>query len=313
MKDRIEALRKIMGTLPDEQPARSVEIYEGVKKSRVKLIDYSINPYKAIYEIVASTWKGEWWNKWEKTPPEGRVKVVLSALSGKTLPQCLEAPSFTWKIEGLSRSAFDQLARHRNTGIGSVGMRDNSWLDASLRISSDLAPWKNEIESWWRQTKDLYEKIVKSGQSNWQSARLILPMGMCWMFTWTMNYRAFKDICAQRLMFCEQFDTVATVWLMREKLKEKFPLLAAFCRPACDVVRKCVYSDVYSLSIYFGALFKPCERWPVKEYYATFPNQAAANPEEIERELKVKIPKPFEWDEEVEKALREDMKYFEGD
>jgi thymidylate synthase ThyX/very-short-patch-repair endonuclease len=47
--------------------------------------------------------------------------VVKAALQGKTLPQPLEAPSFTWKIQGCSRSAFDQLARARFTAIGSVG------------------------------------------------------------------------------------------------------------------------------------------------------------------------------------------------
>jgi thymidylate synthase ThyX len=311
--EKIDLIRRIMGTLPDEQPERKDEIYIGVKGIRVKLVDYPRNPYRAIYEVVSSTWKGEWWDKWEKTPVEGRVKVVLAALEGKTLPQCLEAPSFTWKIEGLSRSAYDQLARHRNSGIGSVGMRDNSWLDASLRIPSDLLPWKDKVESWWKQTKDLYEEIVKSGQSNWQSARFILPMGTCWMFTWTMNYRAFKEVCSQRLAFHEQFDTCATVWLMREELKKRFPLLAAYCRPVCDWARKCIYCDVYSLSIYFGALFKPCGRWPVKEVYATFPNQAAANPEEIERDLGIKIPKPDEWNKIVEEALKQDMRFFEGD
>jgi len=277
----------------------------------VKLVDYTRNPYRAIFDVVTSTWKGEWWDKWENTPTDGRIKVVLAALEHKTLPQCLEAPSFTFKIEGLSRSAYDQLARHRFSAIGSVGFRDNAWTDASLRIPSDLLRWKDEIEKWWRKTKDLYQKITGSGQSSWQSARFILPMGTCWMFSWTMNFRSLQEICAKRLQACEQVDTVASVILMREEIKKKFPLLAAFLRPGCDWSRKCTYCDVYSLSILFGALFKPCGRWPVKEYYATFSNLAAADYGEIKAQLGVKLPEPFEWDEEVEKALEKDRRFFE--
>jgi len=308
--ETIDEIRQLMGTLPESQPKRKDKIYIGVKGIKVKLIDYPKNPYRAIYEIVASTWKGNWWKKWENTKPEWRIKVVLAALQGKTLPQCLEAPSFTFKIQGLSRSAFDQLARHRQTGIGSVGFRDNSWLDASLRIPSDLLKFQKEIKKWWKNTKTLYEKIVNSGQSSWQSARSILPIGTCWMFAWTMNYRAFKEICAQRLCFHEQYDTCATTWLMWNELYKKFPLLASYCRPICDVQKKCVYGDIYSLSILFGALFKPCGRWKTKETYATFKNLSAADKKEIEEQLDIYIPEPEDWSFIESEAIEKDRKYF---
>jgi len=318
-KKEIIRMRKIMGTLPEEQPKREDKIDVGVKNIRVELIDYPRNPYKAIYEVVTSTWGGrdKWWKRWNNASIEGRIQVVLAALQSKTLPQALEAPSFTWKIMGLSRSAFDQLARHRLTSIGSVGMRDNNWRDGSLRIPSDLARWYKDIEKWWKQTKDLYDKIVNSGQASWQSARAILPMGLEWRFTWSMNYRVFKDICARRMAFCEQYDTVMTVWLMWAELRKKFPLLAAFCRPRCDIIKKCYYSDIYSLSIMFGALFKPCGRWPVKDYWATFPNLSAASPDEISEELYrqygFKVPAPDEWNDLVDEGVIKDRRFFEED
>lgn len=314
----IEELRKTMGTHPETQPRRSDEIFIGVEKIKVELIDYPRNPYKAIYHIVTSTWGGrnKWWNKWENTSVEGRIMAVQAALSGKTLQQALEAPSFTFKIDGLSRSAFDQLARHRFTAIGSVGMRDNNWLDAALRIPSPMKKYYDEIRNWWIKTKDLYQKLVEEGQASWQNARFILPMGVCWRFTWTMNYRALKDdVLSRRLMFCEQFDTVATAWLIWNELYKKFPLLAVYCQPLCDRLQRCIYHDLYSLSAAFGCLFKPCGRWPPQgpEIYATFPNEAAADIEEIRSQLKIKIPEPNEWNELIEKALELDRKYFEED
>jgi len=46
-KESINKLRKIMGTLPDDQPPREDKIYVGVENIRVKLVDYTRNPYRA--------------------------------------------------------------------------------------------------------------------------------------------------------------------------------------------------------------------------------------------------------------------------
>ena len=314
----INKLRQTMGTLPESQPKRSDEIFVGVEGIRVKLIDYPHNPYRAIFSIITSTWAGrnKWWNRWENATVEGRIKVVTAALEGKTLPQALEAPSFTFQIEGLSRAAYDQLARARQSGIGSVGMRDNSHLDGALRIPSDLEKILPMIEKWWHETKDLYEFIVSSGKSSWQSARNILPMGLCWRFSWTMNYRSLKEICAQRLSFCEEGDTCFTVWAMWATLWRKFPLLASYCRPRCDFMKRCYYSDIYSLSNLFGALFAPCQRWLVKEYTATFKNGSAADPKEINEQLlkqyHIGVPSPDVWENFVKVGIAKDRKYFEA-
>ena len=310
----IDNLREVVCTLPERQGKREDKIYYGTRHIKVELVDYPENPYRAIYDMVTSTWgnREEWWDKWEKTTVKGRILVVLSALSRQTLPQCLECASFTFKIQGLSRAAYDQLARHRHAGIGSVGSRDNNHLDAALVVPNTLERFSDDIEKWWKMTKDLYEKIVTSGQNTWQCARFILPHGMEWRFTWCLNYRGLQDMMSQRLPFHEQFDTVATAWLMWKRLHEKFPLLAAFCRPVCDWVRRCVYSKAYSMSELFSCLFKPCGRWPTgADYtYAEF-NDACTHITELERELGFHIPRPREWDNIVIEAVKKDMKYFE--
>jgi len=310
----IEALRKAMGTLPEHQPPREDKIYYGLKHLRVELVDYPKNPYRAIYEIVTSTWSGrrKWWKRWENATVDGRIKVVLAALQRQTLPQCLEAGTFTFKIQGITRSAFDQLARHRHAGIGSVGSRDNNHLDAALVLPKAMKKYHNDIVWWWKQTKDLYQKMVLDGKENWQTARSVLPMSMEWRFTWCLNYRGLQDMCSQRLAFCEQWDTVGAAWTMRHEVEKKFPLLAAFLRPRCDWAKRCVYSQNYSLSELFGCLFAPCGRWPKpKDYiYATF-NEACTEIEELEEDLGFHIPRPNEWDKIVEEAIEKDRKYFE--
>jgi thymidylate synthase ThyX len=319
----IDKMREAMGTAPEAQPKRSDDVFYGVQGIIVELVDYPRNPYKAIYEMVTATWGGRdrWRKRWNNATVDGRIQAVIAALRGETLPQCLEAGTFTFRISGLSRSSFDQLARTRQSAIGSVGMRDNNWLDAALRLPSDLAKHDtieeiqlfDNIKKWWKGTKDLYEQIVQHGQHSWQSARSILPMGTCWRFVWSLNYRALKDMLAKRLMFCEQYDTVATAWLIRQQVEFQFPLLAAYLRPACDFAKTCVYHKTYALSQVFGCLFAPCSRWPPgEEIYATFKNESASNPDEIMRDLNVLIYKPSEWDGIVERAKRNERTFFEG-
>jgi len=312
----IEQLRRAMCTLPEDQPPREDKIYWGVSHLRVELVEYPRNPYKAIYEMVTSTWgsRHKWWKRWENATPEGRRLVVVAALQRMTLPQPLESSTFTFKIQGLSRAAFDQLARHRHAGIGSVGSRDNNHKDAALVLPKALRKYEDQIRAWWTTTKSLYSFLVDEGQENWQNARFLLPMGMEWRFTWCLNFRGLQDMCSQRLCFHEQYDTVATAWLMRHEVEKKFPLLAAFLRPACDWAKKCLYSQVYSLSELFSCLFAPCGRWPTKRdyVYATF-NESCTTPEELEEDLGIHIPRPDEWDEIVKEAMEKDMHFFEED
>lgn len=308
----VTAKRKCMGTYPDMAP-REDEVYFDLRHLKVELVDYPTNPYKAIFRIVVSTWgsRKKWWSKWEDTSPEGRLEVVKAALEGKTLPACLEAPSFTFAIQGVSRASFDQMARTRYSAIGSMGSRDDAHLDAALVLPPKLKRYESEIRAWWVATKDLYEKIVRDGKESWQTARFILPMGMEWRWSWTMNYRALRDMLLQRMCFAEQHDTVALAWKMWTVLWEKFPLLASYIVPRCDKAGKCLYSQIYSLAEYFGNLFKPCGRNPAPENpYAIF-NEASTSREEILGiTWGVKIPEPQDWPKLQEEAAKIDWKYF---
>jgi hypothetical protein len=151
---------------------------------------------------------------------------------------------------------------------------------------------------------------VQDGKESWQTARFIMPMGVEWRFTWTMNYRSLQNMLSKRMCFSEQFDTVGVAWKIWHELHKEFPLLAAYCRPSCDRARRCLYSEAYSLSELFGNLFLPCGRWPCKEKpYAIF-NEASTTREEIMELTGLYIPKPEEWDKIVKEAVKKDSKYF---
>lgn len=327
--EKINELRRVMGTLPSQSPELETKFIRGVEGITVDLVDYNRNPYKAMYILATSCW-GSKINKWEETLPEHRFLVVKAVLENQTLPLALEVPNFTFVVEGPSRAAFDQLARTRIGAVFSAkGMRDNNWKDASIRIPTALWPTEEEIQTYMkivnnprledltieeasrirnkvenfqaildsmRNVKEVYARIVDVGKGSWQAARTVLPLYVVYGYSVCYNYMALRGVCAKRMKACEMEDTVAVAWLMAKAVTEVFPLLGSYLRPGCDFSGKCQYHKSYSLSELFGCLFKECGRNECVDSndYAEF-NQTCTNYKDLEEQLGIHITQPGEW------------------
>ncbi|MDF2615468.1 MAG: Thymidylate synthase complementing protein [Sedimentibacter sp.] len=322
---KINELRSVMGTLPDQDPQLKTEFIKGVTGISVELIGTVENPYKPMFILGTTCW-GKKVNKWEETLPEHRFEVVKAALRGQALPLALETPQFSFAIEGPSRAAFDQIARARLGVVFSArGMRDNNWKDASIRIPTSLWPTKKEdilhdeylldgkrsdehnnayikvenfknIEITMLEVKQLYADIVDVGKGSWQAARSVLPLYVVYGFSMGINFQALRSLCSSRMKFCEMEDTVAVAWLLAKAVSEKFPLLGSYLRPGCDWSGKCQYHKAYSLSEMFGCLFKECGRNECTDTndYAEF-NETCTNYRDLEEQLGIHITRPNEW------------------
>ncbi len=325
---RINELRRVMGTLPDQDPKLETKFLKGVEGISVKLIESVIaNPYKPMYILATTCW-GKEVDKWEMTSPENRFEVVKAALRGQALPLALEVPQFAFAVEGPSRAAFDQIARARLGVVFSArGMRDNNWKDASIRIPTALWPTEDEIQIFdeWRSNiiktptaeqqkaidkcnifwnikrvmcdvKQTYADIVDVGKGSWQAARCVLPLYVVYGFSFSINFMALRNMCSTRMKFCEMEDTVAIAWQTARAVSEAYPLLGSFLRPGCDWAGKCQYHKSYTLSEMFGCLFKECGRnsCPDSNDYAEF-NETCTNYKDLEEQLGIHITRPDEW------------------
>jgi len=290
----IDKIREKMGTSPKTKVELRTEFFEGVKGIKVELYDYPVNPYKAICNIAVSTWNKKM-DIWPLIIPEARFWIVKAVLDFKSLPNAMESFSFTFGIEGCSRSSFDQIARARIGAVfGSMGWRDSSHSDIGFRVPQSI--WDDtesliDFKESCYLAKEKYHKLVQKGQSNWQDARAFLPISACHSFTMAMNYMALRNFCGKRLAFHEQADTVAVAWLVRERIKEIYPLLGSYLRPSCDWKGICEYHQEYSMSEAFGCLFKECGRNEclATDNYATF-NKSCSDKEIIANQLKIFIP-----------------------
>lgn len=325
--EQINELRRVMGTLPNQSPELRTKFVKGVEGITVDLIDYNVNPYKAM-AIMATTCWGAKVDKWKEMSPEHRFMVVKAVLEGQALPLALEAPSFTFSIEGISRAGFDQMARTRLGAVFSArGMRDNNWKDASIRIPTALWPTDkemnlynenagkglealndellktvakvtnfNDILDTMRDVKQVYSNIVDIGQGSWQAARTVLPLYVVYGYSVSYNYNSLRGVCGNRMKFCEMEDVVAVAWLMQKAVSEKFPLLGNYLRPRCDFAGKCQYHTAYSLSEMFGCLFATCGRnKDTSDYkYSEF-NETCSNYRDLEEQLGIHITRPNQW------------------
>ena len=301
-QQKVDALRREMGTLPDLGVIAKTEYHAGVEGISVERIDGPRNPYRTILEVAVATWGNEAYPaKWSRITPENRFKVVKAALSGQTLPQAVEPVGWSFIVRGASRSAFDQHARQRLATFFSQGVRDNSRADSGFRVPSELHPkyggdpeLYKEIQEHVESYKKLYVKILKTGWGSFQTARSIFPMGSTHNYRFYANLGAIKSYLSQRLQFCEQEDTVAVAVAVWKNIHDQFPLIADHLRPGCDYAKRCTYHQASTLSELFSALFAGCGRWEDPVKYATF-NKSCSDSKKMKEQLGYMYPEPTEW------------------
>ena len=271
------------------------ELFYGVDNIKVDLVSTVDNPYRGIVNMALATWGSEL-NKWPVLTPEERFHVTLKVLQKKALPLGKESPIFLFGVTGVSRSSFDQIARQRiGSTFSSVGW-NNVHSKNGVRVPNEIVQGINKdnhiklITECVQKCKETYSKLIEDGIS-WQSAREFLPMGLLHWFYFSLTYEALLAFCARRCCFSEKEDTVAVAWLMRERVKEKFPLLATFLRPSCDWSKRCSYHTGDSFPEEMGSLFAPCNRNKclVENPNIEF-NHSSTNIDDLNIQLKIKIP-----------------------
>ena len=326
-KKSIDNMRQAMGTLPSQAPKKTYAWKNSLDSLYVNMVDWTLNPYKAMVAMAAATWGDNETGstgKWALLTPDNRFRIVLAILTGNTLPQAAEAVQFTFEVNGTPRHTFDQHARARvGTAFASIGTRDNNKLDADFLFYPDVAKrieedpeYRKRVEEWIKNTKDLYENTISHGQGSWQSGRAFLPMSTNHSYVFTQNYLALKGQCSRRLMACEESSIVALHIALRKLVGGKFPLLANYLRPACDGARRCIYHEgPEGMTKYFSSLFACCGRWPTKEQYSEF-NVSCSTYEEL-AEHGFTLPGPTEWRHFTENSYDDlsddDQYYFEED
>ena len=158
----------------------------------------------------------------------------------------IEHASFTFGIEGVSRSLLAQITRHRIASfsvksqryVGLAGKGEDGFnyiLPPAIEELGEeaVAEYKSQmatIQSWYDQWVD---KLGNQGEKTFEDARFVLPNAAETKFVVTMNARELIHFFALRCCSRAQWEIRDVAWQMLELAMEAAPYLIAQTGPGC--------------------------------------------------------------------------------
>lgn len=154
----------------------------------------------------------------------------------------LEHITFTFYIEGISRSCSHQLVRHRLCSFSQqsqryVNMSDNSYLipDSIITNPANRARYDKAV----RIAKETYDALISNGVKK-EDARQLLPNAMHTKLMMTCNAREFIHMCELRLCSKAQHEIRVLFNSLRESIKDSHPITYNLAQPPCGFrITKC--------------------------------------------------------------------------
>lgn len=228
----VDNLRKVMGTLPEEQPNLKTNFKTLSSEVEVTLEDHMCNPYKSMFVTSTSTWgDNEFKQKWPKTAPEGKLEVIKAVLTHNTLPQAREMIQFIFRVRGVPRWLFDYHTQIPFTSFMSIGCRDNNKSDVDIITFNRLDEKRRKV---FIKLKNIYSKTLDADQASWQSARSFLPQSYQHSYHFGQNLlslvsmRGFNASGKFNLKKSKEIGLHILYGKVRKAITEKFPLLGLY-------------------------------------------------------------------------------------
>jgi len=226
---------------------------------KVRLITWGPNDgssFAALYNRLIANW-GMTTSRIgnDKSLSEDQWAYVHKAFEGGTLQQALEAFTFSFRIEGITRACTHQLVRTRiGAGMMQQGGRDNDWRHADFTIPETVRRAQELIDKGIvdekfkhcvvvpnrlvdysqgvglarrlcnavKTCKEAYAALVDAGIP-WQDARRWLPIGCQTYIFIDYNWVALKGVLSNRLEHCMDWEINCVAQLMQRECKRLIP------------------------------------------------------------------------------------------
>lgn len=202
----------------------------------VNLISYTKEPYYVVTLAAATCYSDLCYEKladkcWKRDYQEKMVKMLLE--NGHESP--LEHASFTFFIEGISRSTSHQLCRHRIASYSQRSQRYTTMRPEEFNIPKSIKtnPHAQALfEQHLKDTFDLYNAYIDNGIPK-EDAREILPNATQTSLVMTMNLRELRHFLELRMCLRASEGIREMADEIYRIMKDYFPLLVTGCGPKC--------------------------------------------------------------------------------
>jgi len=210
---------------------------------KVELLGYTRQPEQnvaaAIRQCYAPVGAADLKKRIDSKTRKRLIGQVLA--SGHT--STIEHASFTFAIEGISRSCSHQLVRHRIASFSQQSQRYVSLAKGGLRfiIPPKIArnsALKQRFTRTMKRIEREYLQLLKEGVEV-EDARFILPNACETKIVVTMNARSLHNFFRLRCCQRAQWEIRALAWEMLRLVKKVAPDLFAKAGPSCETEKIC--------------------------------------------------------------------------
>ncbi len=220
--------------------------YKKGKYMKVFLVAHTPDPDRLCAQAaLVSKWPRGWSEFKEFWNDKTDLNHITDALDKGHL-SVIEHASFTFSLEGISRSCTHQLVRHRIASFTQQSQRYVQLKDGDFVVPETIQ--KNpEIQKLFEEkVKDLfstYEKLIDLGIPV-EDARFILPNAAKTNIMMTMNARELLHFFALRCCERTQWELSSVAWDMLKLVKKVAPLLFLKAGPSCVRLGHCPEGDL---------------------------------------------------------------------
>ena len=158
---------------------------------------------------------------------EGLLKFLFKAEH----TSLVEHLSWTFYIEGVSRSFLAQITRHRMGSFTSASQHYTDYRDMPFIVSSALIG-NFQLEFALAMALDVYKKLVDAGTPI-EEARQVLPNAAEVRLIWTVNARSLYNFFEQRWCGRNVAEMTAFCEHLYAKVQDTWPEFAKFLGPYC--------------------------------------------------------------------------------
>lgn len=201
----------------------------------VQLLTYTPDPEQVVAAAARLCYSDSSIEKLLGQAPEQAARLLQKILELGHL-SVLEHASFTFGIEGISRSCSHQLVRHRVASFSQQSQRyvshDQPFTTVTPDSIAELPVLSERFTEHMQRTHELYRDLMEAGVPA-EDARFVLPNAASTKLVMTMNVRELHHFFRLRCCRRAQWEIRAMAREMLRLARQASPLLFAGAGPAC--------------------------------------------------------------------------------
>lgn len=207
----------------------------------ISLLQHTPNPERVVAAAARNCYSKYPSDQLYSNLSDADVKSILDKTIQLGHTSVLEHISYTFSVNGLSRSATHQLVRHRIASYSQQSQRYVKFSNNNFYIPDSIANNKDAFNLYrdcLSQVKECYDSLLALGIDK-EDARYLLPNASLSNITFTMNARELLNFFKLRCCNRAQGEIRELSWAMSRLVEKTAPNIFKYGGPSCFVNGAC--------------------------------------------------------------------------